>query len=253
IDMPVGHENIRPTIEVVIEEETAETQSKQGRAANFRLRRFIDEEAFAFVVVERDSLVREVCDQNAWVSGMIVIRSVDAHASARDAVFTESNAGHHTFFRESSVAVVVVELVGLRVIGEEKIRPTVVIVVEQRDAHRFGRWLAESCLLRYILERSIAAVVPQPGGCAFVRFRRAIRLALAIERTVQIVFHGPLNVVSDDQIEAPVFVVVDPRSTRAQLLGPGEDGLLRYVGERAIAVVVEEPALPECADEQIVM
>src|SRR5207249_10194071 len=80
IDMAVGNENVGPAIKIVVEEETAEAESEQGSAADFRARSFIDEEPFSFVVIKREHLVRKIGDDEAGKAGVIVIRGVHTHA-----------------------------------------------------------------------------------------------------------------------------------------------------------------------------
>src|SRR5258708_1390618 len=60
IDVAVRYQNVWPAIEIVVEEKASKAESKQGSAADFRARSFVNEEAFAFVVIEREHLVREI-------------------------------------------------------------------------------------------------------------------------------------------------------------------------------------------------
>ena len=57
IEMAVSHIHIEPAVEVIVEEETTEAERQQTFAAYFRLRRFVNEQAIPFVVVERHHLV----------------------------------------------------------------------------------------------------------------------------------------------------------------------------------------------------
>src|SRR6202035_3271463 len=91
-DVSVGHENVRPSIVIVVEEETTEAKRHQSRAPDLRLRRLIYEQAIAFVVVERKHLIREICDDETWASRTIVVGGVHAHAGASYAVFAESDS-----------------------------------------------------------------------------------------------------------------------------------------------------------------
>src|SRR5262249_249561 len=132
------------------EKEAAEAEGEQGSAAHFRLRRFVHKQAFAFVVVERNHLVRKIGDEQAGVATAVVIESVDAHSCARHAVFAERESRYYGLFGEGAVTIVAIELVGLGVVGEEQVGPAVVVVVEHGDAERFGSGLSESGFLRYV-------------------------------------------------------------------------------------------------------
>jgi len=51
-DVAVRYQNVGPAVVVVIEEETAEAESDQSRAAHFGAGGFINKKAVAFVVIE---------------------------------------------------------------------------------------------------------------------------------------------------------------------------------------------------------
>ena len=108
--------------------------------------------------------------------------------------------------------------------------------------------LAEPGFLRHIAECDVAPavlataivtiVVPQPHRSSFVRFWRAIRFVCAIHGAEQIMLRRPLHVISDDQIEFAIVVIVDPGGAGAELVRAPEACRFRHVGERSIAVVV---------------
>src|SRR5712664_3645883 len=91
-DMAVGHEDVGPAVVVVVEEKAAEAEGDEGGASDFGLRGFIDEQAVAFVVIERDHLVGEVADDDAGVSAAVVVGGVGAYAGAGSAVLTEGDS-----------------------------------------------------------------------------------------------------------------------------------------------------------------
>ncbi len=94
-DVAVGGEDVEQAVEVGVEEEAGERQRQQRRLAHRGRRRIVDEEAGAFVRVERHHLVREVADDEALPAGAVVVGRVHAHAGARDAGFVEGDARHH--------------------------------------------------------------------------------------------------------------------------------------------------------------
>ncbi len=57
INMAVGDENIRPTVEIVVEEKAAESQREERRASDIRARSFIDEQSLSLIMIERNHLV----------------------------------------------------------------------------------------------------------------------------------------------------------------------------------------------------
>ncbi len=252
IDMAVGNENVGPAIEIVVEEKTAEAKSEQGSAADFGARSLVNEESFAFVVIERKHLIREVRNQQAGEAGVIVVGGVHAHAGTGHAVFAKGDSRDHRFFGECAVAIVAIKLVRLRVIRKQKIGPAVIVKIEHRDTESLRRRLAEAGFLRYVLESAVAAVVPEANGSAFVGFRSAIRFALAVEGAIEIRLRRPLDIVADHQVQMAVLVVVHPSGAGAEFLGPQQARFLCDIRERAVAVVVKKAALPVGGDEKIV-
>src|SRR6267154_2508793 len=110
VDVAIGHENVGPAVEIVSEEKTAEAESEQGSAADFRARSFVDEESFSFVVIEREHLVREIGDQEAGEAGVIVVSGVHTHAGAGYAVLAEGDSGDDGSFGTSAATIVAIEL-----------------------------------------------------------------------------------------------------------------------------------------------
>ena len=85
---------------------------------------------------------------------------------------------------KSSVVIIAVELVRLRVVGHEQIDPPIIVEIQERNAERFAGWIVQAGLARDILESAIAQVVKERSALAFVEFRRAIRFVLPIEGQV---------------------------------------------------------------------
>src|SRR5882724_4467891 len=145
-DVAVGDQDIEPAV-VVVKEKAAEAQRDQCGAADFGARRFVHEQAVAFVVVERKHLIREVGDDQASVSGAVVVGGIHAHSRAGDAVFTERDAGGHGALFKRAIFFVQVELVGLGVVGDDDIGPAVVVVIKNGNAQTLRGWIVESGLL----------------------------------------------------------------------------------------------------------
>ena len=135
--MAVGDEDVGPTIVIVVKEKATEAESNQGCASNFGTGRLVHEQAITLVVVEGKHLIGEICDDNAGMAGAVIICRVNAHPSARDSIFTESDACSHTTLLEAAIFFVQVKLVRLRVVGQQDVRPAVAVVIENRNAKAF--------------------------------------------------------------------------------------------------------------------
>ena len=177
---------------------------------------------------------------------------IDAHAGARLAVGAERQPGFDGDVLERAVAQVAIELVRLRVVGDEQIGPAVLVVVEHRDAERFRAGVEDAARRRDVFEGAVAAVAKQPAGVAAIRLRRAVRLLLAVEAAEHVVLGRPLDVVADEQIEQAVAIEVEPQRRRAERRSrPPRPLALRDVDERALAGIAEQPVLADAGDEEI--
>src|SRR5579875_886208 len=78
-----------------------------------------------------------------------------------------------------------------------------------------------------------------------IRFRRAVRFRPAVERAIDVCFRSPLNIIGHEQVEQSIPSVVYPCSAGAEFVVAPQSGLLRHVGECAVAVIAEKMALAE--------
>src|SRR5271157_1369209 len=94
--------------------------------------------------------------------------------------------------------------------------------------------------------------MPEAGRRSLVRFGRAVGLVRAIEGAVEVGLLGPLHIVGDDEIEFAVAIVIDPGGAGGELVRAPESRGLGHIGESAVAVVVEEMALADGGNENVV-
>src|SRR5271156_3573807 len=186
LNVAVGDKNIRPAIQIVIEEKTAEAESEQARTANAGRRGFVHEESILLVVIKRSHLIGKIGDQQARKYAAIVIRSIHSHARARNPVLAERHARSYALLGESSVAIVDIKFIWLLVVDEENVRPTVLIRVQNFNAEPLRSGNEKPGLLRGILESAVAAIVPKTHRRPAIRFRRAVRFRFSIKRAVDI-------------------------------------------------------------------
>src|SRR5262245_62063968 len=145
------------------------------------------------------------------MTGPVIIGGVNSHAGTRLAILVEGHARRHGVVREGAVAVVMVELIRLRVVGDAEVQPAVAVIIEQGDAKRFARGIVKPRPPGDVLKSAVAFVTVKSRALSFVCFRRAVGLALAVERTKAVFVNGPLDVVADKEVELPIFVVIEPR------------------------------------------
>src|SRR4029453_3539127 len=81
---------------------------------------------------------------------------------------------------------------------------------------------------------------------------RAIAFVSAIERAEHVPLDRPFNVVADEEVQPPIFVIVKPDSTTREIFRTKQSNLGRDVGKLAIPEVSEETVLTHCGNENIV-
>ncbi len=248
--VPVGGEDVEPAVEVVVEEERREAEAQEGGLADGRGGRVVDEEPRPFVVVERHHLVREVAHHDAGAARAVVVGGIGPHSGAGHAGLAEGHARGHAHVREGPLAPVAVQLVGLGVVGDEEVRPAVVVVVEHGHAQRLGVGVAQPRLDRDVLEGAVPAVAVQDRALPLVRLRRAVGLVGAVQRAEEVLVQRPLHVVGDEQVQLAVLVVVEEGRAGAEASAAGP-GLRGDVGEAAVALVVEEPVAAEAGEVDV--
>src|SRR3981081_2400666 len=108
-------------------------------------------------------MVCKIRDDQAGAARAVVIDGIDAHAGAGNAIFAESNAGGNGALFEGAVLFVQVELVGLRIVGDQDVGPSVFVVVENGDTESLRRWIVKPGFLRRVFELAAAEVMPEAG------------------------------------------------------------------------------------------
>ena len=107
-------------------------------------------------MVQRKHLVGKIGDDDAGMAGAVVVAGIGAHAGAGHPVFTEGNTRRECPLFERSVLLVEIKFVGLGVVGEQNVGPSVAVVIENGDAQALGGGIVESCLLRRVFKFPVA-------------------------------------------------------------------------------------------------
>src|SRR5579871_5157601 len=171
-------------------------------------------------------------------AGAILVSRISAHSSARHAILAERYAGGHSLFRECAVAIVPIQLIGLRIVGDENVGPTVAVEVENGYAESLAGGVADAGFVGDVFEFASAEIVKQTRLVALVGFRRAVGFHHAVERALEIAFLGPLHVVGNEQVHFAVAIVVQPGGAGSEA-GIPDAGRGRDIAEFPSAFVVE--------------
>src|SRR5580704_19138270 len=130
-DVAVRRNDVQKAIEVIVHEKTAKGERLGRHLADAGSQRLVGEQTGTIVLVERHTLVRKISDQQARKARAVEVGRVCAHAGPHSARVAEGDSDVHANVGEGAVVIVVVELVGLGVIRNEEVHPTVVVIVEQ--------------------------------------------------------------------------------------------------------------------------
>src|SRR5580704_2667523 len=165
-----------------------------------------------------------VAEQQIEVAVVVVVEKFQSPAAHQARGGTD--AGRHGGIGKSFVLVVVVDRIHLLVdVGDEEIDPAVLIVVGSVNAHAGARAaetaVANACKQADFLEFSVAAIGEKKIGD---------------------------RVVANEKIHASIVVDISGNDAPGLRERTGDAGLLANVGERAVAIIVIEPARHRIVD-----
>ena len=164
-------------------------------------------------MVKGHALIRKITQHEALPAGVVVVGRIGAHASAGGAGLAIGQSSRDSHIGKGTVVIVVVELVGLSIVADEEVEPSVVVIVKERDTQRLAGGIVESRASGYILERSISFVMEKRRTLAFIPLRSAVGLILVVEGAILVSLNRPVDVVGDEKIQLAVIVVVKPHGT----------------------------------------
>ena len=137
INVAVGNGEVQKTVEIGVEERAAEAQRVARRSPDAGWNGHIVENSWGGSAIETDHFVVEIGDGHTGLARTIEISRVDAHAGACFSFRAERQTGLHRNVLKLPVLQITVQLIGLRIIGHQQIRPAVLIVVEHRHSQGF--------------------------------------------------------------------------------------------------------------------
>src|SRR5579863_5283739 len=100
-----------------------------------------------FVVEESVLLVCEVADEDVRPAVVVVVVEADAHPGKMTAILVVGGAGRNTHLSEGAIVIVVEQLLGDSIIGDEDVGPAIAIVIADIYAEAFAWGLGQARLL----------------------------------------------------------------------------------------------------------
>src|SRR5262249_24204184 len=140
-------------------------------------------------------------------------------------------------FLERAVALIHPQMILDSVVGDVNIDPAIAVEVgcHYSEGRPYGCRSDQGCR-GDIDEFSASNISIQAGGLTAVRARRAIVAHTSDVGTRRRVLQGVVDVVTHEQIEPPVAIVVEERSGDGDARRAFDSALFRNVGKGAVAV-----------------
>src|ERR1700678_460755 len=96
---------------------------------------------------------------------------------------------------------IAIQLVGLGIVRDQQVGPTIVLVVQKGDAERFGTGIENAAGRSGVFEGPCGGIVEEAASFAAVRFGGAVGFLFAVEAAEDVMLRRPLHVIADEQIE----------------------------------------------------
>ena len=175
IDMPVDQEDVLPAVVRKIDKGIAPSDVPTGGACDARNSRGLGKIHVPVVAIESAVFVIEVRNEKRHASGVQIIAERDAHVGLGRSVGVERHARSKADVGEFATAIALIQVIGLAVVGDEKIELAVVVEVAPNCGQAKAMLgIAHARSLRGVGERPIVVVVVQVVGRAFEAARPAL-------------------------------------------------------------------------------
>src|SRR5580704_2958867 len=175
--MPASNQQIEPAGVRHIEKAGAPTNILVARPSDTGRPTDVLEAVGACVAPKRFRLLLKRGDEKAEAAGVVVIPEIDTHVAELRAIAAKRNSREHADFGKSAVAIVVIEIVGNGIVGDDKIGPAVVVVIGPHRAEAVvADLIMDASFHGDFFERAIPAIVVEKIALAFEAPRAALHL-----------------------------------------------------------------------------
>src|SRR3989440_2356885 len=256
IDVAVSDENIEPGVIVHIKKAGAPAYKRVAGLSDAGSPAHVVESLLAHIAIERVGLLLKMRDEETEAAAVVVIAPVYSHVAELHSFAAESYAGNHPHVRKGAVVVVVVEIVGNGIVGDQEVRPAIVVVIDPHDAEAVvADLIMDAGLDGNFLKGAVAAIVIeevalplQAPGTAL--HQDAFEAAELIAAELRQVVHVQMGVARDIKIDEAVAVVVAP-SLASHESAAADSCFFGDILELAVAEPVIEGAAAEAGHEEV--
>ena len=135
IDVPVGEDQIGPTVIIEVEEHGSPAEVLRMQAEP-RSKCNVGKNSISTVLVKDGSVIGKVRFKNVQAAVAVVIGDSGTHTGLLASVFIKRHACHYRNVGERAVAIVVVQNAGDAIAGNIDVWPAVIVEIKGRDAER---------------------------------------------------------------------------------------------------------------------
>src|SRR5712664_301617 len=161
-NVAVGDEKIEPGVVVHVKKARAPSDQTIILMAEAGSPARVLEAFRAHIAIQRIGLLSKMRDKEAKTTTVAEVAKVHTHVAELHAFTTQSQTREHAFIGKRAVMVVVIEVVWDRIVGNEEVRPTVVVVVGPDDAETIiADLIVDTGLHGNFLESAVTPVVIQ--------------------------------------------------------------------------------------------
>ena len=165
--MAVGHEEVLPAVVVKVGKARAPADKRPGGINETGGGGDVLEEAAAIVLVKGIVVEGEVGDVEVEVAIIVVIGRRRAHTRLGIAAFEQGHGCLQCFLGEGAIALIAVEHIGARVVGDEEILVAVAVEVAKERGKAIALvMIGDADCLGNIGEGAVAFVAIECIGCA---------------------------------------------------------------------------------------
>ncbi len=195
-------------------------------------------------------------DEEAEAATVVVIAPVHAHIAEFHAFAAQSHASDHAHVGEGAVMIVVVEIIGNGIVGDEEIGPTIIIVVHPHDTEsvvanvimdaRFDGNFLKGAITTIMIEE-VAFAFETPGTTLN---ENALEAAEFVAAKLGEIVHVEMRIARNKQIDEAVAVVVAPGRASHESAA-ADSGFFGDILELAIAKAVVQGAAAKTSDKEV--
>src|ERR1700731_289923 len=252
--MPVGNENVKQPIVVVVEKARAPTQKRYRQCRDSSTKTDVGERRVTFIAVKRVVIVGKIRDVEIDFAIAVVITHCDSHGGLLTSIVVQCKSRKIADILKRAIVFVAVQVLGDGIVGNSQVEPTVIVHVnEYRRKSIVALRVRNSSLYAHVGEGSVSVVVKQV--IAFARqsawpahYFNSAKITEAWRKSARPgdrrMLRIKLCVARNEQIEEAVVIVVSPR--RSGRPAPERDArFLRDISECAVMIVVVETVFAE--------